>query len=74
MPIHKEVNINFFKQWTKEMAYVLGFFAADGYMTINKRGGQFWCIQITDQQLLNSIRKVIESNHKIGIRLPRKTN
>ncbi len=55
------------------MAYILGFFAADGYITVNKRGGQFWCIQITDKKLLYSIRKVIESEHKISIRLPRKS-
>ena len=73
MPIHKEVNINFFKKWTKEMSYVLGFFAADGYITTNKRGGKFWCIQITDQKLLNSIKKVINSNHKIGTRIPKKS-
>lgn len=55
------------------MAYVLGFFAADGYITVNKRGGQFWCIQITDRELLKSIKKAIESEHKISIRLPRKS-
>ncbi|MFH1170182.1 MAG: LAGLIDADG family homing endonuclease [Candidatus Vogelbacteria bacterium] len=50
------------------MAYVLGFFAADGYITVNKRGGQFWCIQITDQGLLHAIRKNLCSNHKISVR------
>ena len=51
------------------MAYVLGFFAADGYITVNKRGGQFWCIQITDKKLLYSIRKVVDSDHAISTRL-----
>ncbi len=50
------------------MAYVLGFFAADGYITVNKRGGQFWCIQITDKELLYAIRKAIGSEHKISNR------
>ncbi|MCC6323181.1 LAGLIDADG family homing endonuclease [Candidatus Nomurabacteria bacterium] len=68
MPIYKEVNKNFFKKWTHTMAYVLGFFSADGYITVNKRGGQFWCIQITDKKLLESIRKTINSNHKISLR------
>lgn len=68
MPIFKKVNKDFFKKWTLEMAYVLGFFAADGYMTVNKRGGQFWCIQITDKKLLESIKKSTESDHKISIR------
>lgn len=56
------------------MAYVLGFFAADGYITLNNRGGEFWSIQITDKKLLESIKKVIDAEHKIGIRLPRKIN
>jgi intein-encoded DNA endonuclease-like protein len=72
VPIYKKVNKNFFKVWTPSMAYVLGFFAADGYITVNKRGGQFWCIQITDKELLESIRKAIEAEHKISIRLPKK--
>ncbi len=50
------------------MAYVLGFFAADGYITVNKRGGQFWSIQITDKKLLEEIRKVTGSEHTIGVR------
>jgi len=72
VPIFKKINKNFFKKWTFEMAYVLGFFAADGYITVNKRGGQFWCIQITDKELLENIKKVIEAEHKISIRLPDK--
>lgn len=68
MPILKTVNKNFFKMWTSDMAYVLGFFAADGYITKNKRGGCFWSIQITDLDLLNQIKNIVESNHKIGVR------
>lgn len=52
------------------MAYILGFFAADGYITVNKRGGQFWCIQIVDKKLLEEIKKTIGSEHKISERLP----
>ncbi len=64
----RKVNKDFFKKWCPEMAYVLGFFAADGYITLNKRGANFWCIQITDQQLLESIREVVGSEHAISIR------
>ncbi len=50
------------------MAYVLGFFAADGYITLNKRGAHFWCIEITDKNLIQSIKKTIEAEHKISKR------
>jgi len=72
MPIYKEVDKNFFKKWTKDMAYIVGFFAADGYITINKKGGHFWCIQITDKDLLYKIRNCLCSKHKIGERVLRK--
>lgn len=74
MPICRKVNKDFFKKWSKDMAYVLGFFAADGYITVNKRGGQFWCIQIIDKDLLKNIQRVVGSDHKIGIRFPKKLN
>ncbi len=48
------------------MAYLCGFFAADGYITVNRRGGQFWCIDITDKNLLFTIKKLIDSEHKIS--------
>ncbi len=74
MPIQKEVNKDFFKKWSREMAYVLGFFAADGYITVNKRGGQFWCIQITDKELLFSIREALTAKHKISERIGKGNN
>ena len=69
MPIYRKVNKDFFKKWTREMAYVLGFFAADGYMTLNKRGAHFWNIQINDKKLLEEIKKYIKSEHKISVRI-----
>jgi len=68
MPIHKEVNRDFFKEWSAEMAYILGFFAADGNMIRNKRGAHFIEFQITDKTLLYAIRKVLCLNHKITAR------
>jgi len=65
MPIFKTKNEDFFKVWSPEMAYVLGFFTADGNMIRNKRGAYFMEFQITDKDLLYKIRKVLKSNHKI---------
>lgn len=72
--MHRAVNKDFFKKWTSEMAYILGFFAADGYMTLNKRGAYFWNIQITDKNILEGIKKAIQSEHKISVRSRRKRN
>jgi len=66
MPVFKSVNKDFFKKWTPQMAYITGFFAADGYITLNKRGANFWCIQITDKDLLYKIRECVGSEHKIS--------
>ncbi len=68
MPIYKNVNKDFFKVWTPNMAYILGFFAADGYMTLNKRGARFWNIEISDKGLIFAIKKEIEAEHKISLR------
>lgn len=65
MPIFKTKNEDFFKNWTPEMAYVLGFFVADGNMIKNKRGAHFIELQITDKNLLYRIRRILRSNHKI---------
>lgn len=51
------------------MAYVLGFFAADGCMIKNNRGGHFIEFHITDRNLLFSIRRAMKSNHKISVRI-----
>jgi hypothetical protein len=74
VPILKKVNKSFFKKWTPEMAYVLGFFFADGSYDVNPRGSEYFSFQITDKQLLYRIRDVLESNHKIAVRSPRTEN
>ena len=66
MPIFKSVNKDFFKTWSPEMAYVLGFFAADGSMVRNGRGAHFIEFKITDQELLESIRLALGSHHTIA--------
>ncbi|MDD2657929.1 MAG: LAGLIDADG family homing endonuclease [Candidatus Pacebacteria bacterium] len=71
MAMHRAVNKDFFKKWSPEMAYVLGFFAADGYMTLNSSGARYWNIQITDRIILERIKKAIQSDHKISVRIRR---
>ena len=57
------------------MAYVLGFFCADGTITVNHRGSEYIAIQIVDKKLLEGIRKSLDSNHKIATRIrPKEKN
>lgn len=51
------------------MAYVLGFFAADGTMIRNNRGAHFIEFHVTDKCILEDIRRLMGSNHKIGVRV-----
>lgn len=68
MPIHKHKDENFFKKWSPEMAYILGFFAADGCMIKNNRGAHYVEFHITDKDILLKIRSSLKSNHKIAER------
>ena len=65
MPIFKKLNKHFFGSWSCDMAYILGFFTADGSMIANKRGAHYIDFHITDKDLLYKIRKIFQSNHKI---------
>lgn len=49
------------------MAYVLGFFAADGSMYKTKRGSCYIEFQITDGDLLDIIRDTLGAENKISI-------
>lgn len=48
------------------MAYVLGFFAADGNMYIHKNGGRYLEFTSCDKELIEKLRKILKSNHKIS--------
>lgn len=67
MPAKITVNDRFFERWSDNMAYVCGFFAADGYLTLKKSGQKYWCIKITDKSLVYRIRRAVGSRHKIGV-------
>lgn len=47
------------------MAYVLGFFAADGSMLKNKRGAHYVEFFNTDKRIIYKIRSVLGSSHKM---------
>ena len=58
------VNKHFFAKWTPEMAYVFGFFCADGNVSINAD----YCglhIHKNDKVLLEKINTVMQSNYPI---------
>ena len=55
------------------MAYVLGYFAADGTMIENGRGGFYVDMTSTDLVLLEQVKKVTDSDHKISERMRRNT-
>ena len=74
MPIYKTLDRGFFKEWTPEMAYVLGFFTADGNMIRNKRGAHFMEFFSTDKDIIKNIRIALGSNHKISVRDRSKIN
>lgn len=71
MPICKHVNREFFTAWSREMAYVLGFFFADGSMDVNPRGGEYFSFQINDLPLLEAIRTAMGAEHRIARRAGR---
>lgn len=54
------------------MAYVLGYFAADGTMITTKRGGHYIEFHSTDKRLIEITRSALKSSHAIGIRQPGK--
>jgi hypothetical protein len=66
----KKVNENFFKTWTPDMAYVLGFMYADGALLNTSVSSRTYYLQYSnnDLALLSDIRKSLQSDHKIYIK------
>ncbi|KPL60054.1 helix-turn-helix domain-containing protein [Rossellomorea vietnamensis] len=56
------VNEDFFKTWSNNMAYILGFFAADGH--ISSRNHTV-CFSQKDPDILEKIRNELQSNHPL---------
>jgi len=74
MPIFRTLNQDFFKKWTPEMAYVLGFFTADGNMLQHKNGGCYMEFYSTDRVIIEYVKTVLKSHHKIALRDRSKLN
>ena len=71
MPIFKTLDSNFFENWSQEMAYALGYFAADGCMLKNHRGACFIEFHSVDRDLLEGLKSLLKSSHKISTRKPK---
>lgn len=71
MPVSKKVDYNFFEKWNPEMTYVLGFFLADGSLTASKRNNYYLTFYSADRDLLESVKKVLNSSHKLSKRSTR---
>jgi len=68
MPIKKSYDKDYFKIWTPEMAYILGFMYADGNIVKTKRGNHYVAIYTADEPLLVAMAKCMQSEHKIAER------
>ncbi len=64
------VNVDFFKRWMPEMAYVLGFFAADGCLAKNRRGSHYLQFTSTDIGILRQIKRVMNATQAIRKKPP----
>ncbi len=56
------------------MAYVLGYFCADGCMFVNPRGSRYVAFYSTDKDAIINIKKALLANHKLTIRERRNPN
>lgn len=64
MGIKYDVNSKFFSKWGFEMAYILGFFYADGSMENSEYlRGKYVRFTSTDKEILEKIRDVMGSKH-----------
>jgi len=71
MPVYRSFNKDFFKVWSPDMAYVLGFIFADGNIIKTKRGTHFIAVYSADHGLLELIKNAIASEHTIQKRTER---
>ena len=61
---YHKVDEKFFKRWTKESSYLLGWMYSDGNVTEDKRTFRFH-ISKKDEGILKIFKKILKSEHKI---------
>lgn len=62
------IDSDYFKRWTPEMAYVLGFFFADGSMEYSPAiRGVYIRFSSTDKEIITAIKHVLKSEHSIVV-------
>jgi len=64
----KNINKDFFKKWSSNMAYILGYTVADGCIGVSKNRKNPYSFNITsiDRPHLYKMRNAMGSNHKIS--------
>lgn len=68
MPIQKTYDKNFFKTWSSDMAYILGFLYADGNVVKTKRDTHFVALYSADRDILEAVLNCFQSDHKLSKR------
>lgn len=56
---------DFFDSWNPNMAYVLGYFAADGTMYKNKRGSHYIAFTSTDAELIKDVKSAMNASNAV---------
>lgn len=65
----KSVNESFFEKWSPDMAYVLGFFVADGCLAKNQKRRNYYIEFVsTDFDIIEKIKHKLNADQKIGAR------
>jgi len=64
----KAVDTRFFDKWSPAMAYVLGYFAADGNMFVNSHGSKYIGFCSTDRVLLYRVKTLLSAQHRVTLR------
>jgi len=61
----KKVNHHFFSKWSEEMAWVLGFWAADGWVSLSRRKYILGFSQ-SNKSAIQKVKRLISSDHKVS--------